>query len=145
MSHFIAADSPLDLEAADRATSVYLVERRIDMLPELLSTSMLIQNSDFEFQALFAHFCLATDGSMLLISLLTDMCSLIANVDRLTFSVLWEVTPDAKIVNTRFHKTVIHSAAAMAYSQAQDLIDAKCVLPPFRLEFIAVHWNYLQH
>jgi exoribonuclease R len=39
VSHFIAPDSPLDLEAADRATSVYLVERRIDMLPELLSTS----------------------------------------------------------------------------------------------------------
>jgi exosome complex exonuclease DIS3/RRP44 len=53
------------------------------------------------------------------------MCSLIYGVDRLTFSVLWEVTPDATIVNTNFHKTVIHSQAAMAYSQAQEFIDNK--------------------
>ena len=55
------------------------------------------------------------------------MCSLIANVDRLTFSVIWEVTPDAVIVDTKFCKSVIHSQAAMAYWQAQEHIDQKYV------------------
>jgi exoribonuclease R len=56
------------------------------------------------------------------------MCSLIANVDRLSFSVIWEITPSAEIVGTRFAKSVIHSHAAMAYWQAQEFIDRKYVL-----------------
>jgi exosome complex exonuclease DIS3/RRP44 len=56
------------------------------------------------------------------------MCSLIANVDRLSFSVLWEITPTAEIVGTRFAKSVIHSHAAMAYWQAQEFIDRKYVM-----------------
>lgn len=42
VSHYIQPESALDLEAAERATSVYLVERRIDMLPDLLSTSLIL-------------------------------------------------------------------------------------------------------
>ena len=90
VSHYIAPDSALDFEAAERSTSVYLVERRIDMLPDLLST---------------------------------NMCSLIANADRLTFSVTWEMTPDAKVIGTKFFKSIIHSKAAMAYKDAQKFID----------------------
>ena len=40
MTHYVAEGSPLDLEAAARATTVYLVDRRLDMLPELLSTNL---------------------------------------------------------------------------------------------------------
>ncbi|CAK4457223.1 unnamed protein product [Aphanomyces euteiches] len=37
VSHFVLPDTPLDLEARHRATTVYLVDRRYDMLPVLLS------------------------------------------------------------------------------------------------------------
>ena len=40
VTYFIAPDSPLDLEAAQRSTSTYLVERRLDMLPGLLTTQL---------------------------------------------------------------------------------------------------------
>ena len=57
-----------------RATTTYLVQRRIDMLPKPLTE---------------------------------DICSLRSGVERLAFSVLWEVTPDAVPVNVRFTKSVI--------------------------------------
>mmetsp|Transcript_1540 Transcript_1540/g.5654 ORF Transcript_1540/g.5654 Transcript_1540/m.5654 type:complete len:1159 (+) Transcript_1540:38-3514(+) len=37
VSHFVALNSRLDLEARERGTTVYLVDRRLDMLPALLS------------------------------------------------------------------------------------------------------------
>jgi len=40
VSHFVHAGSPLDAEAMARATSVYLVDRRLDMLPKVLSTDL---------------------------------------------------------------------------------------------------------
>eukprot|EP00742_Colponemidia_sp_Colp-10_P008266 GILJ01008939.1.p1 GENE.GILJ01008939.1~~GILJ01008939.1.p1 ORF type:complete len:1120 (-),score=140.96 GILJ01008939.1:180-3260(-) len=48
VSFFLKADSPLDLEARARGTSVYLVDRRLDMLPAVLSTDVcsLVQNKD---------------------------------------------------------------------------------------------------
>lgn len=36
-----------------------------------------------------------------------DICSLRADVERLAFSVMWEMTPDARILSTRFTKSVI--------------------------------------
>lgn len=39
------------------------------------------------------------------------------------FSVLWEVTSEGKIVDVNFHKSIIHSIAALTYEQAQALID----------------------
>ncbi|KRX94272.1 DIS3-like exonuclease 1 [Trichinella pseudospiralis] len=38
VSYFVSANSPIDLEAAERGTSVYLVDRRIDMLPSCLAS-----------------------------------------------------------------------------------------------------------
>lgn len=58
----------------DRATTTYLVTRRIDMLPKPLTE---------------------------------DICSLRANVDRLAFSVIWELTPDIQTVAVSFTKSVI--------------------------------------
>ena len=90
VTHYVKAGTAIDLEAANRSTSTYLVNKRLDMLPGLLTT---------------------------------DLCSLKGNVDRYAFSVLWEVTPDAEIVDVDFKKTIIHSIAALTYQQAQALID----------------------
>ena len=57
-----------------RATTTYLVERRIDMLPKPLTE---------------------------------DICSLRGGVERLAFSVLWEMDANANALNVRFTKSVI--------------------------------------
>lgn len=90
VTHFVKPNTPLDDEGASRGTSVYLVDKRIDMLPMLLGT---------------------------------DLCSLKPYVDRFAFSVLWELTPDAKIVSTEFTKSIIRSREAFEYSEAQGRID----------------------
>ncbi|KAH3682629.1 hypothetical protein WICPIJ_006401 [Wickerhamomyces pijperi] len=40
VTHFVKAGTPLDAEGASRGTSVYLVDKRIDMLPILLGTDL---------------------------------------------------------------------------------------------------------
>lgn len=90
VTHFVKAGTPLDDEGASRGTSVYLVDKRIDMLPMLLGT---------------------------------DLCSLKPYVDRFAFSVLWELTPDAEIVDVNFTKSIIRSREAFSYDRAQARID----------------------
>ncbi|KIK00978.1 hypothetical protein K443DRAFT_678766 [Laccaria amethystina LaAM-08-1] len=86
VSHFVHPDNPMDSEAASRGTTVYLVDKRIDMLPSLLGT---------------------------------NLCSLRPFVERLAFSAIWEMTPEAEIVNVSFTKSVIASKAAFTYDEAQ--------------------------
>lgn len=40
VSHFVHPATPMDEEAASRGTTVYLVDKRIDMLPSLLGTNL---------------------------------------------------------------------------------------------------------
>ena len=40
VSQFVLPDNPMDAEAAARGTTVYLVDKRIDMLPALLGTNL---------------------------------------------------------------------------------------------------------
>ncbi|KAI8844251.1 hypothetical protein BC829DRAFT_363903 [Chytridium lagenaria] len=90
VSHFVQAGNPMDLEASRRGTTVYLVDRRIDMLPGLLGT---------------------------------NLCSLRSNVDRLSFSCIWEMTEDAEVVDVKFTKSVIRSRASLTYDEAQARLD----------------------
>lgn len=90
VSHFVKPGNAMDAEASIRGTTVYLVDRRIDMLPTLLGT---------------------------------DLCSLKPRVDRLAFSVIWELTGDAEVLSSRFAKSVIRSRQAFSYEQAQNRID----------------------
>lgn len=90
VSHFVKPNTAMDSEASIRGTTVYLVDKRIDMLPMLLGT---------------------------------DLCSLKPYVERYAFSVIWELTPSADIVNVRFTKSVIKSREAFSYEQAQLRID----------------------
>jgi exosome complex exonuclease DIS3/RRP44 len=40
VTHYVEAGSAIDLEAANRSTSTYLVNKRLDMLPALLTTDL---------------------------------------------------------------------------------------------------------
>ena len=90
VSYFIRPGTALDEEAASRGTTVYLADKRIDMVPELLSS---------------------------------NLCSLQCGKDRLAFSCLWEMTPEADIVSTKFTKSIIRSREAFTYAEAQMRID----------------------
>lgn len=51
------------------------------------------------------------------------LCSLLPGQDKLTFSVFWEMTPEAEIVGTRFSRTIINSCSQFAYEHAQLMIE----------------------
>ncbi|CAH9099659.1 unnamed protein product [Cuscuta epithymum] len=97
VTNFVHPGTPLDDEASQRGTSVYLVERRIDMLPKPLTE---------------------------------DVCSLRADVERLAFSVIWEMTPEAEIISTRYTKSVIKSCASLSYVEAQARMDDSRLVDP---------------
>eukprot|EP00879_Flechtneria_rotunda_P021039 GHRR01022163.1.p1 GENE.GHRR01022163.1~~GHRR01022163.1.p1 ORF type:complete len:742 (+),score=218.81 GHRR01022163.1:116-2341(+) len=90
VTHFVHGGTAMDIEAASRATTTYLVQRRLDMLPKPLTE---------------------------------DICSLRGGVERLAFSAIWEMTPEAEVVSVRFTKSVIASRAALTYAEAQTRID----------------------
>jgi ribonuclease R len=92
VSHYVRPGTALDAEAYRRATSVYLVDRTIPMLPEVLSN---------------------------------ELCSLNPDVDRLTMSAVFEITPKFEVVNEWFGKTVIHSHYRFTYENAQEVLDKK--------------------
>lgn len=91
VAHFLTEDTPLDEKVAEKATTIYLVEKAYHMLPDDL--------------------CM--------------LCSLFPGVDKLAFSVFWEITEDAKVLSHRFSKTVINSCAQLAYEHAQSVLEDK--------------------
>ena len=91
VSYFVKEGSPLDEVAQLRATSVYLSQKVIPMLPSVLSE---------------------------------NLCSLNPGVDRLTYSVIWNMKSDGTVVNEQFCRTVICSQIKMTYNQAQQLIES---------------------
>ncbi|KAJ7717328.1 hypothetical protein B0H16DRAFT_1799334 [Mycena metata] len=57
-SNFVHTDTPMDTEAAARGTTVYLVDKRIDMLPALLGTNLCSLRPNVErlaFSAIWAE------------------------------------------------------------------------------------------
>jgi len=92
VSFYVERGGIIDVEAVERATSVYLVDRVIPMLPEVLSN---------------------------------NICSLKPNIDRLAYSVLFEMDEKASLIDYSIHKTVIHSDVRFTYQTAQDVIDNK--------------------
>jgi len=90
VSHYLKPGTILDDEAYERATSVYLVDRVVPMLPEILSN---------------------------------NACSLRPNEEKYTFSAVFEMSKDAKVINKWFGRTVTFSDARFAYEEAQHIIE----------------------
>lgn len=51
------------------------------------------------------------------------ICSLLPGQDKLAFSVIYEITPNAEVVSHRFTLSIIRSCAKFAYEHAQAIID----------------------
>ena len=62
VSHFVQPKSPLDREAKDRATSVYLPDRVIPMLPEVISNNLASLQPDRVRYAITARLEFTEDG-----------------------------------------------------------------------------------
>eukprot|EP00898_Chlorokybus_atmophyticus_P004792 jgi/Chlat1/5313/Chrsp35S05197 len=52
-----------------------------------------------------------------------ELCSLNPNVERLTFSVVWDMTPSGEIVGQWMGRSIIKSCAKLSYGTAQRVID----------------------
>ncbi len=52
-----------------------------------------------------------------------QICSLSAHDDKLCFSAIFELTPEAKLLKQRFKKTLIHSNKRFNYEEAQQIIE----------------------
>ena len=64
VAHFVTPHSALDMEARERATSVYLVDRTIPMLPEVLSNDLCSLNPGVDKCAFSALFVMTKDGEV---------------------------------------------------------------------------------
>ncbi|MDD2285189.1 MAG: ribonuclease R [Paludibacter sp.] len=90
VTHYVRPGSIIDKEGKERATSVYLVDRTIPMLPEHLSNGI---------------------------------CSLRPDEDKLTYSVIFQMTDDAEIKHYEIAKTVTRSDRRFTYEEAQQIIE----------------------
>lgn len=52
-----------------------------------------------------------------------NICSLVPNEDRLTYSVLTEITPNGKIISYEIKKTIINSKRRFTYKEVQKILD----------------------
>ncbi|MGB0523453.1 MAG: ribonuclease R [Flammeovirgaceae bacterium] len=90
VTHYVHPNSIIEKEAVKRATSVYLVDRTIPMLPERLSNGL---------------------------------CSLRPHEEKCTFSAVFELDEEAKLVNQWFGRTVTYSDRRFTYEEAQERIE----------------------
>ena len=90
VSYYVQEGSIIDKEAFKRATSVYLVDRTIPMLPEKLCN---------------------------------NLCSLRQDEDKLTYSVILEMTDAGVVKRSRIARTVIRSNRRFAYEEVQAIIE----------------------
>ncbi|OQR96378.1 exosome complex exonuclease RRP44 [Thraustotheca clavata] len=93
VTHFVEAGSALDLEAADRGTSTYLVDKRLDMLPGYLTTqlcSLTDVEDHFAFTVLWE---VRVEGK------------------------------EVHVIDVKFCKSIIRSIASLSYGEAQVLLD----------------------
>eukprot|EP00210_Caulerpa_lentillifera_P005441 g5203.t1 len=93
VTHFLLPNTPLDLEASKRSTTVYLVEKAISMLPRALTEEICSLKSGVERLAFSIVWRMTPDGEFI------------------------ENQPPM------FTKSVIKSRASLSYSEAQARID----------------------
>uniref|UniRef100_A0A182KC56 Protein DIS3 homolog n=1 Tax=Anopheles christyi TaxID=43041 RepID=A0A182KC56_9DIPT len=96
VSHFIRPGSALDREAASRATTVYLVDKRIDMVPELLSSNLCSLRGGEER---FAFSCIWELDDQANIKLTKYHKSVIKSKNALTYEEAQIIIDDAKQTN----------------------------------------------
>lgn len=98
VSHYVRTGTALDKEAAERGTSIYLVDRTIPMLPEILSNGLCSLKPDEDKLAFSSIFI---------------------------FSAVALSAKRVEIISQWFGRTIIHSDKRFTYEEAQAVLDAK--------------------
>ncbi|GAB4816026.1 hypothetical protein N2152v2_003072 [Parachlorella kessleri] len=109
VSHFVGPGTALDKEAQQRSTSVYLVDRVIPMLPRLLCEELCRQAR---------------------LSCNVQPGRLNPGVDRLSFSIVWDMTEEGDIRSTWVGRSVIRTCGKLAYPMVQSMIEGKYLARP---------------
>ncbi|XP_022773218.1 DIS3-like exonuclease 2 isoform X2 [Durio zibethinus] len=110
VSYFVLPNTAVDIEAQIRSTSVYLLQRKIQMLPSLLSEKL---------------------------------GSLNPGVDRLAFSMFWELNGTGDVLDRWIGRTVIRSCCNLSYKHAQDIIQGIIDVERFNtLEYPQLHGQF---
>ena len=89
VSHYVRPQTPVDIEAYQRGTSVYFPTRVIPMLPERLSN---------------------------------NLCSLVPNEDRYTFTAVLDFDEHGKRLGKRFMKSIICSKHRLTYTTVKQVL-----------------------
>ncbi|CAI9114600.1 OLC1v1015357C1 [Oldenlandia corymbosa var. corymbosa] len=89
VSYFVLPDTALDIDAQIRSTSVYMLQRKLPMLPPMLSE---------------------------------NLGSLNPGVDRLAFSMFWDIDPDGEVLDRWIGRTVIRSCCKLSYEHAEQMV-----------------------
>ncbi|XP_051129384.1 DIS3-like exonuclease 2 isoform X2 [Andrographis paniculata] len=90
VSYFVSPDSALDMDAQIRSTSVYLLQRKLPMLPSVLSD---------------------------------NLASLNPGIDKLAFSIFWDINSAGEVLDRWIGRTIIQSCCKLSYDHAQQMID----------------------
>ena len=91
VSHYVRKDSPLDLEAYLRGTSVYFPDRCIPMLPERLSNGICSLNPHVDRLTMTAEMLIDRTGAMVESSFYP---SVIKSAARLTYTIVKQIIVD---------------------------------------------------
>ncbi len=91
VSHYVMKDSPLDLEAYLRGTSVYFPDRCIPMLPERLSNGICSLNPNVDRLTMTAEMLFDRNGAMLESAFYS---SVIKSAARLTYTIVKQIIVD---------------------------------------------------
>ncbi|KAG2445884.1 hypothetical protein HXX76_000488 [Chlamydomonas incerta] len=113
VSWFVRAGGFLDGEARDRCTSVYLVDRRLDMLPGLLSEQLCSLREGVERFAVSVIWTLRRTTRRAA-GPAPDRCGR---------------AHDYEVVDTWFGRSLIRSRHQLHYQQAQDVLDGRPPAP----------------
>lgn len=89
VSHYVRPQTPVDMEAYQRGTSVYFPTRVIPMLPERLSN---------------------------------NLCSLVPNEDRYTFTAMLDFDEHGNRLAKRFVKSIIRSKYRLTYTKVKQIL-----------------------
>ncbi|WAQ84931.1 hypothetical protein PtA15_5A504 [Puccinia triticina] len=110
VTYFVKPGTALDREARKRATTVYLVQRAVPMLPPTLSE---------------------------------HLCSLSPGQDKLTFSAVFKMTPQGRVIDTWFGKSIICSSAKLTYDSVQQVLTDNSSTPEMKVEKEGVAVNQI--
>lgn len=88
VSHYVTEGSPMDLEAADRATSVYLTDRVIPMIPHRLSNGICSLNPHVPRLAMSCEMEINQQGKVVSHDIFE---SVIETTERMTYSAVNEI------------------------------------------------------